>query len=438
MTEPTVIWPNNENKRAFVLSAEYASPNFVCHMDSSVASEFVELAAGDSIEMLWTKWPPSHKGPILSYLANAGDDFANVDKENLQFVKIDEAGLIHNDTDKNNQPVGYYAADKLIDDGYKWPVQIPEYTAPGNYVLRHELIALMGAKNEGHAQHYPQCINIKVTRGGNDPITSGVRAKDLYQPTDPGIQINIYRDLNYQIPGPEIYQPDGAASAKTPLVKSVSNTAATPATIASTPVAKPLTTLISSVSSVPVRPSGNAIAFPSLVHPSPTRQPKPNTPSSGSYTYDFSGLQNGSEKEDATKDTTDKTNTGSADQGKDNGNDGGFAGQAKDANDAGSADQVTDNNEAGSTSQPTKYAGTASTGGANPSEYNAALDANGKSPKSAPVGDHELSSFSADGLEIPKHATVEQLIAFSDKLLNKIKSRVLGHQRRYARNFSMK
>lgn len=80
----------------------------------------------------------------------------------------------------------------------------------GNFVLRHEIIALHSAGQEDGAQNYPQCINIKVTGGGSaQPCNAGAdcrKGTKLYTPKEKGILFNIYTTLtSYPIPGPKVW-----------------------------------------------------------------------------------------------------------------------------------------------------------------------------------------------------------------------------------------
>lgn len=418
---PTVVWPNDEAKQAFILPPAYSSPDIVCHKNSIAVKEFVEVAAGDSINLEWTAWPISHVGPIITYLAPAGvEDFSKVDKENLQFVKIEELGKIRNGTDKA-KPQGYYASDKLIDAGNKLTVTIPPDVAPGNFVLRHEIIALMGASDLNKAQAYPQCINIKVTGNGKDPLASGTRAQDLYKATDPGIHVGIYVDVDYQIPGPALYKFDGVV----PAIESTSKSSAAPvsaapttlvtkssvAPILGTPTPAPSAattsavlvgtsaTLISENSSVPARPN-NATLYPSFVH-SPSKTPSaasaPNSTPSGNtnqngYNYDFSGF-----------------------------------GDSKTGTETATEEAAT---KEGATKEPaTETAGVVKSDELKTHSYNAAAD---EKPTTAST-DTELT---ADDFNFPKNATVEQLIAFLEKILKALKKKVLSGKRQYARDFS--
>ncbi|KAF1979210.1 hypothetical protein BU23DRAFT_586520 [Bimuria novae-zelandiae CBS 107.79] len=117
----------------------------------------------------------SHKGLIIDYLAKVADA-TTAKLSDLQFFKIDEAGI----------EAGHDIAD-------------------GQYVLRHELIALHSAGQASGAQNYPKCINIEVAGGGSATPT-GTAADALYKADDAGLMVNIFGDVSsYKIPGPAVY-----------------------------------------------------------------------------------------------------------------------------------------------------------------------------------------------------------------------------------------
>ncbi|KAM3157204.1 putative endo-beta-1,4-glucanase D [Botrytis cinerea] len=79
---------------------------------------------------------------------------------------------------------------------------IPSTLAPGDYLLRAEVIALHVAGSVGGAQLYMSCFQLRVTGSGSKNPT-GVLFPGAYSATDPGILINIYQTINnYTIPGP--------------------------------------------------------------------------------------------------------------------------------------------------------------------------------------------------------------------------------------------
>ena len=141
-----------------------------------------------------------HRGPVINYLAPCNGACSDVDKSTLQFTKIQADGLI----DGSTSP-GTWASDDLIANNNTGSVKIPESIAPGNYTLRHEIIALHSAGSEGGAQSYPFCVNVEVTGSGTNDLAKGTVGTALYTPTDPGIKIDIYNGLDgYEMPGPPL------------------------------------------------------------------------------------------------------------------------------------------------------------------------------------------------------------------------------------------
>ncbi|KAI1421268.1 glycosyl hydrolase family 61-domain-containing protein [Xylaria sp. FL1777] len=197
---PTVVgWTAADTDNGFVDPTTYTSGDIVCHKSATPAGGFAQVAAGDSISIQWNTWPDSHKGPMMDYLAACNGDCSSVDKTTLEFFKIDEAGIL----DSSSAP-GTWASDVMIGNNNTWLVQIPANLKAGNYVLRHETIALHSAGSENGAQNYPQCFNLEVTGSGTE-VPAGVLATELYTSTDPGIEVNIYvSGLDYQIPGPTL------------------------------------------------------------------------------------------------------------------------------------------------------------------------------------------------------------------------------------------
>ncbi|KAL4815029.1 glycosyl hydrolase family 61-domain-containing protein [Aspergillus spinulosporus] len=207
MTDPPVVaaWQMPNSNGPVDVSNGYTTEDIICNLNATNAAGYVEVAAGDKINLQWSAWPDTHHGPVISYLADCGDDCTTVDKTTLEFFKIDAVGLV----DDSTVP-GTWGDDELIENNNSWMVEIPSSIAPGNYVLRHEIIALHSAGTEGGAQNYPQCFNLKVTGSGTDS-PAGTLGTELYNLDDPGILVNIYTSLStYVIPGPTLYS--GATS----------------------------------------------------------------------------------------------------------------------------------------------------------------------------------------------------------------------------------
>ncbi|KAL9031764.1 MAG: hypothetical protein Q9196_000241 [Gyalolechia fulgens] len=256
---PVVGWSTPDNKdTGFVSPDGFGSPDIICHKGATPAQEYVTVAAGETVELQWTVWPESHHGPVIDYLANCNGECTSVEKTGLQFNKIDEMGLI----DYPAMP-GNWASDKLIAANNSWTVTVPSSVAPGNYVLRHEIIALHASQDHNGAQNYPQCVNLKVTGSGTDQLASGTLGTALYTPDDAGIFVNIYEKLAYTIPGPKLYSgaSSGTATSASGYAGGASSTTASgTATSAgesageSVPTANALTT----VAPVPTAPFSNS------------------------------------------------------------------------------------------------------------------------------------------------------------------------------------
>ncbi|KAJ3039962.1 hypothetical protein HDV00_011628 [Rhizophlyctis rosea] len=180
------------------------SSSMTCNLGTNNSKKFT-VSAGSSITLRWchnqytggscTGDEPviadSHKGPLMAYMAPVSDATSSSAPTSGWF-KIYEDGLSG----------GRWAVDKLISNGGLYTVTIPSCLAPGDYLLRGELIALHNAYSQGGAQLYNECVQLTVTGGGSTTF-SGVSFPGAYKATDPGILINIYpTPSSYTIPGP--------------------------------------------------------------------------------------------------------------------------------------------------------------------------------------------------------------------------------------------
>lgn len=175
---------------------DFTNKDIVCNQFAKPGKLSATVSAGSDLTFYWTVWPSSHKGPVMTYMADCGGDCSKVqDPSTLSYFKINHAGLEN----------GVWVSDKIIANNNSWTVKIPSDIAPGNYLVRHELLALHSAGQDLGAQFYPVCINFKITGNGN-ARPSGVKFPGAYKRTDPGILVNIYNGIsNYIIPGPAPY-----------------------------------------------------------------------------------------------------------------------------------------------------------------------------------------------------------------------------------------
>ncbi|KFA54519.1 hypothetical protein S40293_08944 [Stachybotrys chartarum IBT 40293] len=200
----SVAWPYGATDLGFVAPSALTGSQIACHRDSSNAPLYATVAAGSEVILKWNTWPDSHKGPIFDYLASCNGECTTVNKDSLRFFKIAQRGQIS--LGAGNGVTGRWAPDELLSNGLEWRVRIPSNIRPGNYVLRHEILALHSAYSVGGAQFYPQCINLRIT-GSGSALPSGIPANQLYNQNHPGVVYNIYDDNNrptYQMPGPAV------------------------------------------------------------------------------------------------------------------------------------------------------------------------------------------------------------------------------------------
>lgn len=183
----------------FVEPANMGTTDIACHKSAKTNTGFIDVAAGSTITLFWNTWPEGHKGPIINYLAPVSE-FASATAGSLSFTKIGQGALI---TGGSNSK---WVTDTMIASNFSTPVTIPAKLKPGNYVLRHEIIALHAAGSDNGAQMYPQCLNLKVSGSGTVSLPSGVAATQLYKRNDAGIIFNLYQDIkSYPIPGPTLW-----------------------------------------------------------------------------------------------------------------------------------------------------------------------------------------------------------------------------------------
>lgn len=149
--EVFAAWRTEVTDDGWVGANDYGKPNIVCHINATSANGNLEIAAGNTISFQWNGWPESHHGPIVTYMAYCGqesDSCLHANKTELEFFSIDAVGLINPNETLNTYPTakGIWATDILINNNHSFTVEIPPALSPGNYVLRHEIIALHYAR----------------------------------------------------------------------------------------------------------------------------------------------------------------------------------------------------------------------------------------------------------------------------------------------------
>ncbi|PBP28067.1 Cellulose-binding protein [Diplocarpon rosae] len=193
---------------------DVTSKDMTCNVNNVPTAKTIDVAAGDKITLQWhhdNNLPTddiiasSHKGPVMAYLAPTASEGAGD-----VWVKVAEDGYAN----------GKWGVENLIAAKGKFDVTLPAQLAPGEYLLRGEIIALHEgdasyATNPGRgAQFYMECVQLKVAGTGTTTLPAGIAIPGAYSPTDPGIVFNIYGSVtSYPVPGGPVW--DGAAGGAT-------------------------------------------------------------------------------------------------------------------------------------------------------------------------------------------------------------------------------
>nr|OQO27948.1 hypothetical protein B0A51_03793 [Rachicladosporium sp. CCFEE 5018] len=232
-----------------------ASSDLICGASGYTSSKVITIPAGSAVSGAWAHNPggpqgvadadnpiaSSHHGPTQVYLAKVSDA-STASQTGLSWFKIAA------NTVTSSGVWGVDVMNKNVDSaGYGWQdFTMPSCIAPGNYLMRVEIVALHSASSSGGAQFYQSCAQIQVTGSGSfSPASSDLASfPGTYSASDPGILVNIYSSsiyTSYQAPGPKPIS-CGGGSGSSPA--STTTKAATPTTTASTTTAKPVTTTL--------------------------------------------------------------------------------------------------------------------------------------------------------------------------------------------------
>lgn len=176
-----------------------------CGKNALIASMVAPANPGSVVSFDWhsgenTKWP-HNIGPMLTYMSTCGNTTCDqFDAINAQWFKIDEAGQLPNNLSVWNQ--------QALFEGQSVNVTLPENIAPGDYLLRHEIIALHLGNEQGGAEFYPSCTQIRISSNNGTVVepNATVSLPGAYSDNDPGIFVPTIFDpvQNYQFPGPAI------------------------------------------------------------------------------------------------------------------------------------------------------------------------------------------------------------------------------------------
>ncbi|GJD05224.1 cellulose-growth-specific protein [Colletotrichum higginsianum] len=174
---------------------------------STPAKLVAKAAAGEEVTLNWTLWPESHVGPTITYMAKCPSDDCTSWQPGTEAVwfKVQEEGR-----EGTSNTWGATSLMKAGNSGVKYT--IPECIAPGQYLVRHEIIALHAAYAYPGAQFYPGCHQLEVTGSGSTSPSDLVAFPGAYKPADAGITYDPYKASEYTIPGPALFSCSGSGS----------------------------------------------------------------------------------------------------------------------------------------------------------------------------------------------------------------------------------
>jgi len=174
-----------------------------CGAGAKNAAVVAPITAGSKLTLQWVAHPnqawPHEMGPLITYMAKvpAGQTADKFDASKGDFFKVQQTG----------QEGKGWALAKQMKLGTNYDVTVPKAIENGDYIMRHEIIALHLADKKGGAEFYTSCFQLRVTGGtGSGAVTPTAKFPGAYSATDPGIFAPKVFDsgFKYQFPGPAI------------------------------------------------------------------------------------------------------------------------------------------------------------------------------------------------------------------------------------------
>jgi lytic cellulose monooxygenase (C1-hydroxylating) len=193
---------------------DVTSNDIICQQAGSTSSVIINATPGDRIGA-WFQHviggpqfsgdpdnpiAKSHKGPVTAWLAKV-DNAASAAKTGQKWFKIWEDTF---DTSSKK-----WGVDNVISQNGWAYFALPTCLAPGDYLLRVEILALHSAKNSMGAQFYTSCAQLRVGGSGSFSPSSTVSFPGVYKQNDPSILINIYGSTGQPDNGGKAYQAPG-------------------------------------------------------------------------------------------------------------------------------------------------------------------------------------------------------------------------------------
>ncbi|CAE6367399.1 unnamed protein product [Rhizoctonia solani] len=259
------------------------SKDLICGIGATPGSVVASAKPGDTLVYSWANavaedgnWIHD-TGPMMTYFEQvpAGQTADKFTGEGAQWFKTDQVGK------KDNK----WVQGSLM-TGATFKTKIPETLANGDYLVRHEIVALHTAQNKGGVEFYPSCfqLRIKNSNAGNATVvaTPTLSFPGAYTANDPGLLVNVFAQAadgsEYKFPaGPiaEVTAPGATGSSPNVLISQsaslateTSSTASTTPTFSSATTTAPLSITTTATASSVAPPSVPVTT--SAVIPTPT------------------------------------------------------------------------------------------------------------------------------------------------------------------------
>ncbi|KAK6360082.1 hypothetical protein TWF730_006236 [Orbilia blumenaviensis] len=203
--------------------ADLGKVNIICNNPGvGGTGKTATVAAGGEVTAFWSQWTHA-EGCIMVYMAKCPSGGCNSwTGTGASWFKINQVGLI-----SGTMGAGKWGSGQVMDT-LKWTVKIPASLPSGEYLIRHELLALHQANNP---QFYPECAQLTVTGGGNGTPGPLVDLQKTYSGSDPDVNVDIYiasKDkTSYTCPGPAVWGGGGSTNPTTTAAVRTTTAAAT-------------------------------------------------------------------------------------------------------------------------------------------------------------------------------------------------------------------
>jgi hypothetical protein len=183
------------------------NPAMNCGQDARPAALVADANPGSRVSFGWrsgeegVRWP-HNRGPMITYMAACNGPCAQADVAKAKFFKIHEVG--------QKQDGSWFQLDLFNNDDATVDMTLPNNLPAGEYLIRHEIIALHLGGDVGGAEFYPSCSQIRLSAPKN-PSTASLPTDTVtfpggYSDNDPGILVNVFAgDFKYtNFPGPAV------------------------------------------------------------------------------------------------------------------------------------------------------------------------------------------------------------------------------------------